>query len=179
MATDIRTSELRQPIDIAEYLFTRLKQIGVDSIHGLPGDYNLVALDYVSQVGLKWVGNANELNAGMLSFLRLLRFYPSALQADVSTDLWQFSRLCGRWCKALHTPNLITRSNMPLQYARVKGIGAIVTTLLVLFKLFQLFVCAEVVVNVLSGRSVYFYLALPNTTRHFSNLLTPALQYRY
>ena len=64
MATDIRTSELRSPVDLAEYLFTRLHQLGVRSVHGLPGDYNLVALDYLSSVGLRWVGNCNELNAG-------------------------------------------------------------------------------------------------------------------
>lgn len=65
MATDIRTSSLKQPIDVAEYLFSRLKQIGVQSIHGVPGDFNLVALDYVEKLDLKWVGNCNELNAGM------------------------------------------------------------------------------------------------------------------
>ena len=64
MATDIRTSSLKSPIDVAEYLFTRLHQIGVRSIHGVPGDYNLVALDYIDKVGLRWVGNVNELNAG-------------------------------------------------------------------------------------------------------------------
>jgi len=63
-STDIRTSELREPVDVATYLFTRLKQIGIDSIHGLPGDFNLVALDYLPSCGLKWVGNCNELNAG-------------------------------------------------------------------------------------------------------------------
>ena len=62
--TDIRTNALKSPVDIAEYLFTRLHQIGVRSVHGLPGDFNLVALDYLPKVGLKWVGNANELNAG-------------------------------------------------------------------------------------------------------------------
>lgn len=62
--TDIRTSGLKSPIDVAEYLFTRLHQIGVRSIHGVPGDYNLVALDYIEKTGLKWVGNVNELNAG-------------------------------------------------------------------------------------------------------------------
>lgn len=61
---DIRTAELHQPVDIAEYLFTRLKQIGCGSIHGVPGDFNLVALDYIPKAGLKWVGNCNELNAG-------------------------------------------------------------------------------------------------------------------
>jgi pyruvate decarboxylase len=49
---------------VAEYLFTRLHQIGVRSVHGVPGDYNLVALDYLPKANLKWVGSVNELNAG-------------------------------------------------------------------------------------------------------------------
>ncbi|KAH9890869.1 pyruvate decarboxylase [Xylariomycetidae sp. FL2044] len=63
MPQDIRIQHLKKPIDVAEYLFTRLQQLGIRSIHGLPGDYNLVALDYIPKVGLKWVGNCNELNA--------------------------------------------------------------------------------------------------------------------
>ncbi len=51
-------------IDLAEYLFTRIRQVGVKAIHGVPGDYNLTALDYIEPAGLDWVGNANELNAG-------------------------------------------------------------------------------------------------------------------
>lgn len=51
-------------MDVAEYLFRRLHEIGVRSVHGLPGDYNLVALDYLPSCGLKWVGSVNELNAG-------------------------------------------------------------------------------------------------------------------
>lgn len=51
-------------IDLAEYLFRRLAQLGVSSIHGVPGDYNLLALDYIEPAGINWVGNANELNAG-------------------------------------------------------------------------------------------------------------------
>lgn len=51
-------------IDLAEYLFRRLAELGLGSVHGVPGDYNLTALDYVEPAGLKWVGNANELNAG-------------------------------------------------------------------------------------------------------------------
>lgn len=61
---DIRTSELREPVDVTEYLFRRLTQLGVKSIHGVPGDYNLVALDYVTKTGMTWVGSVNELNAG-------------------------------------------------------------------------------------------------------------------
>ena len=42
MASDIRTSELKSPIDVAEYLFRRLHEVGVCGVHGVPGDYNLV-----------------------------------------------------------------------------------------------------------------------------------------
>ncbi|KAH3947829.1 pyruvate decarboxylase [Parastagonospora nodorum] len=64
MAQDLRSQEIKNPVDVAEYLFRRLQQVGVESIHGVPGDYNLVALDYIPKVGLRWVGNCNELNAG-------------------------------------------------------------------------------------------------------------------
>ncbi|KAL1855037.1 hypothetical protein Plec18170_004451 [Paecilomyces lecythidis] len=69
-------------IEVAGYLFHRLRQMGVGSVHGVPGDYNLTLLDYVEPAGLRWVGNANELNAAY------------------ATD----------------------------GYARIKGIGALVTT---------------------------------------------------
>ncbi|KAI0012360.1 pyruvate decarboxylase [Xylariaceae sp. FL0662B] len=82
MVRDIRTSNLKKPVDVGEYLFTRLYQIGIRSVHGLPGDYNMVALDYLPGANLQWVGSCNELNA--------------AYAAD--------------------------------GYARVKGIGALVTT---------------------------------------------------
>lgn len=42
MATDIRTSELKDPVDVAEYLFRRLHEVGVRGVHGVPGDFNLV-----------------------------------------------------------------------------------------------------------------------------------------
>ena len=61
---DTRVQELKQPVDVAEYLFRRLREIGVRSVHGVPGDYNLVALDYLPRCDLKWVGSVNELNAG-------------------------------------------------------------------------------------------------------------------
>jgi len=52
-------------IPLGQYLFQRLKQLDVDTIFGVPGDFTLSLLDYVTQVeGLKWAGNTNELNAG-------------------------------------------------------------------------------------------------------------------
>lgn len=51
-------------VTLAEYLLTRLRQLGVHSIHGVPGDYNLQLLDYVEDLDFHWVSNCNELNAG-------------------------------------------------------------------------------------------------------------------
>lgn len=38
--SDIETKELRQPVDVATYLFTRLHQMGIRSIHGVPGEFD-------------------------------------------------------------------------------------------------------------------------------------------
>uniref|UniRef100_A0A060TB88 ARAD1D26004p n=1 Tax=Blastobotrys adeninivorans TaxID=409370 RepID=A0A060TB88_BLAAD len=52
-------------IALGTYLFTRLKQLNVDTVFGVPGDFNLALLDHVYDVeGLRWAGNTNELNAG-------------------------------------------------------------------------------------------------------------------
>ncbi|KAJ5613930.1 hypothetical protein N7528_007584 [Penicillium herquei] len=49
---------------IGVYLFSRLRQLGIKSISGVPGDYELVLLDMIPEAGLTWHGNANELIAG-------------------------------------------------------------------------------------------------------------------
>ena len=51
-------------VPLAEYLFVRLRQLGLRTVFGVPGDYNLTLLDYVEPTGLEWVGNCNELNGG-------------------------------------------------------------------------------------------------------------------
>lgn len=51
-------------ITLGRYLFERLNQLSVQTIFGLPGDFNLSLLDKVYEVeGMRWAGNANELNA--------------------------------------------------------------------------------------------------------------------
>ncbi|KAF9877090.1 thiamine pyrophosphate enzyme [Colletotrichum karsti] len=61
--TTVEINDSPATVKLAEYLFTRLRQLGIDSVHGVPGDFNLTLLDYVKPSGLHWVGNANELNA--------------------------------------------------------------------------------------------------------------------
>src|SRR5437016_11404402 len=49
---------------VGQYLLLRLKELGVDYVFGVPGDYNLEFLDQIEAMeGLDWVGNCNELNA--------------------------------------------------------------------------------------------------------------------
>ncbi|KAK6345707.1 Pyruvate decarboxylase 1 [Orbilia javanica] len=55
---------MTEETEIVTYLFKRLHQLGIRSVHGVPGDFNLAALDYLGPAGLNWVGNCNELNAG-------------------------------------------------------------------------------------------------------------------
>ncbi|KAG7191609.1 Pyruvate decarboxylase 1 [Scheffersomyces spartinae] len=51
-------------VTLGRFLFERLSQLKVNTIFGLPGDFNLSLLDKVYEVdGMRWAGNANELNA--------------------------------------------------------------------------------------------------------------------
>lgn len=51
-------------ITVGKYLLNRLTEIGVKTLFGVPGDFNLEFLDLVlEKEGLSWVGNTNELNA--------------------------------------------------------------------------------------------------------------------
>lgn len=51
-------------IPLAEYIFRRIYTLGIKSIFGVPGDYNLALLEHLYSVpGLKWIGCCNELNS--------------------------------------------------------------------------------------------------------------------
>jgi indolepyruvate decarboxylase len=50
-------------VTVAEYLLTRLKEIGVDHLFGVPGDFVLGFFNQVLKSNLQYVGTCNELNA--------------------------------------------------------------------------------------------------------------------
>ncbi|GMM53441.1 indolepyruvate decarboxylase 1 [Maudiozyma humilis] len=51
-------------ISLGRYLFERLNQVNVNTVFGVPGDFNLVLLDKLYEVkGMRWAGDTNELNA--------------------------------------------------------------------------------------------------------------------
>lgn len=47
-------------IPFAQYIFKRLAQLNCKSVHGVPGDFFLRALDHLPSSGSRWIGNANE-----------------------------------------------------------------------------------------------------------------------
>ncbi|KAE8352711.1 thiamine diphosphate-binding protein [Aspergillus coremiiformis] len=61
-ATMTQNSTSERTIKLADYLFARLGQLGIQSVFGVPGDYNLRLLDFVEPSGLNWIGTCNELN---------------------------------------------------------------------------------------------------------------------
>ena len=54
---------INKKITVAEYLLIRLKEIGVEHIFGVPGDFVLGFLNQVLNSDVKYVGTCNELNA--------------------------------------------------------------------------------------------------------------------
>ena len=51
-------------LGIGEYLLARLAECRIDTLFGVPGDFNLAFLEQVvAAPNLQWVGNCNELNA--------------------------------------------------------------------------------------------------------------------
>ena len=45
-------------LSIGEYLLARLRECGIDTLFGVPGDFNLSLLEQVAAApNLEWVGN--------------------------------------------------------------------------------------------------------------------------
>ncbi|OZJ05100.1 hypothetical protein BZG36_01357 [Bifiguratus adelaidae] len=51
-------------VSVGNYLLYRLKEVGVETLFGVPGDYNMPFLDLIEDYeGMDWGNNCNELNA--------------------------------------------------------------------------------------------------------------------
>ncbi|KAK9477735.1 thiamine diphosphate-binding protein [Lipomyces japonicus] len=58
------TSESATTVPLGTFLFSRVHQLGISRILGVPGDFNMPLLDHIFNVeGLDWIGFCNELNA--------------------------------------------------------------------------------------------------------------------
>ncbi|OAG41604.1 hypothetical protein AYO21_04068 [Fonsecaea monophora] len=108
-------------VKLAEYLFTRLHQLGVRSIHGVPGDYNLTLLDHIEPSGLHWVGNCNELNAGYATdgYARI-----NGLGALITTfgvgELSAINAIAGAYCERSAVVHVVGTPERSVQDSRLK-----------------------------------------------------------
>lgn len=57
------SNKISSEITVAGYLLSRLKEIGVDHLFGVPGDFVLGFFNEVLKSELKYIGTCNELNA--------------------------------------------------------------------------------------------------------------------
>ena len=52
-------------ITVGQYLIRRLRELGIDHVFGVPGDYSFSLFEHIvaHDSGLKYIGTCNELNA--------------------------------------------------------------------------------------------------------------------
>ncbi|EAU32265.1 pyruvate decarboxylase [Aspergillus terreus NIH2624] len=107
-------------VDLADYLLIRLRQLGIQSVFGVPGDYNLRLLDYVTPAGLHWVGNCNELNAAYAAdgYARI-----NGLSALITTfgvgELSAINGIAGAYSERAPIIHIVGTPPRPLQDNRV------------------------------------------------------------
>ncbi|OAP60515.1 hypothetical protein AYL99_05517 [Fonsecaea erecta] len=113
--------EMPSTVTLAEYLFTRLHQLGVRSIHGVPGDYNLNLLDHIEPSGLHWVGNCNELDAGYAAdgYARI-----NGMGALITTfgvgELSAVNAIAGAYCERAAVVHIVGTPERAIQDARLR-----------------------------------------------------------
>ena len=106
-------------ISVAHYLFTRLHQLGVRSVHGVPGDFFLKALDHLKPAGLRWVGNCNELNAGYAAdgYARIRGL--SALFTTFGVgEMSAFNAVAGSYAEYAPVVHIVGTPNRKIQHAK-------------------------------------------------------------
>ncbi|KAK5625182.1 hypothetical protein RRF57_000898 [Xylaria bambusicola] len=106
-------------IKLAEYLFARLKQLGIGAVHGVPGDFNLTLLDYVEPAGLQWVGNANELNAGYAAdgYARI-KGYSALITTFGVGELSAINAIAGAYAERAAVVHIVGTPDRPTQDER-------------------------------------------------------------
>ncbi|MFM2482512.1 alpha-keto acid decarboxylase family protein [Celerinatantimonas sp. YJH-8] len=103
---------------IGNYLWERLKQLGVRYVFGVPGDFNLQLLEQLHDIdGIEFVGNCNELNASYAAdgYARL-----NGIAAIITTyGVGDLSALCGiAGSCAEHLPVVMITGVPPLYVMR-------------------------------------------------------------
>jgi indolepyruvate decarboxylase len=116
---------------VGSYLATRLVQLGVTYLFGLPGDYNLTLLDEMLAVeGIDWSGSTNELNAAYTAdgYARAGRRPGALVTAHGVGELSAINGIAGSYAEdvpVVHIVGMPSRSAMergaPLHHTLLDG----------------------------------------------------------
>jgi TPP-dependent 2-oxoacid decarboxylase len=116
---------------VGSYLATRLVQLGVTHLFGLPGDYNLTLLDELLAVeGIDWSGSTNELNAAYTAdgYARVGRRLGALVTAHGVGELSAINGIAGSYAEdvpVVHIVGMPSRAAMerraPLHHTLLDG----------------------------------------------------------
>jgi indolepyruvate decarboxylase len=105
---------------VIEHVLRRLKEIGVDAIFGVPGDFAFSVQDaIVNHPGIEWIGCCNELNAGYAAdgYARLRGVGALSTTYGVG-ELSAINAIGGSYAENLPVFHLTGMPTMPVQSAR-------------------------------------------------------------
>src|SRR5271168_1137330 len=105
---------------VIEHVLRRLKEIGVDAIFGVPGDFAFSVQDaIVNEPGIDWIGCCNELNAGYAAdgYARLRGVGALSTTYGVG-ELSAINAISGSYAENLPVFHLTGMPTMPVQSAR-------------------------------------------------------------
>jgi TPP-dependent 2-oxoacid decarboxylase len=106
---------------VGSYLATRLVQLGVSHLFGLPGDYNLTLLDELLSVeGIDWSGSTNELNAAYTAdgYARVGRRPGALVTAHGVGELSAINGIAGSYAEDVPVVHIV---GMPSRAAMERG----------------------------------------------------------
>lgn len=116
---------------VGQYLASRLLQLGVRHVFGLPGDFNLNLLDEMATVdGIEWVGSSNELNAAYSAdgYARIGRHAGALVTTFGVGELSAINGIAGSFAEnvpVIHIGGLPSRASMaagaPLHHTLLDG----------------------------------------------------------
>lgn len=105
---------------VIDYVLSRLKQLGIKEVFGVPGDYSFGISDAIcSDRELRWIGNSNELNAAYAAdgYARIKGFAALATAFGVG-ELSALNGIAGSYTEHLPVFHLVGMPNLRTQRQR-------------------------------------------------------------
>src|SRR3984957_19986209 len=106
---------------VIQYVLSRLWEIGVDSVFGVPGDYAFPVNDAIcNDTNIRWIGCCNELNAGYAAdgYARIKGIGALSTTYGVG-ELSAINAIAGSYAEHLPIFHLVGMPHMAVQSARI------------------------------------------------------------